>query len=818
MNMKKHLLPLIWGLAGVFAIATAFGTGDEPLEEPEDDGVVLGEEDLAERGEILRNQFRRMTPGDEPLVQDIGTWPAAWEEFGTNWDSAAADREYGAWVVPVELTQENGATVMKDGDGNELWRGTTGFARPESADVVLTGGLVAEEEWPVYEAVRGAVEEMTADASRVDEPRDAPSEPETGLRFTAHEWTASNTFRVEMAYEVDTNVDLFVYAVAHTSAWVEAAWTNDENMVITNSTLVWYPVGAPYNGRDSTWEYLDTITIDNGEAEYEDSGFPDELGQSRFYALALSQDLDGDGLSDGQEAFIFHSDPMNTDSDGDGLDDGDEINVYGTNPENADTDDDGIDDLLEYASGSTPSISNVWWSMKTTNVLNDGEGYQYLGNQPSWSDYPICMTNLTITGIPPMSNAVPIGVTLWGLVDDAITIDTHSVPVTWTNGAITISNEDVTTLITNLPSRSFQIGLWDWPDLPNGGDNEIRLGMENEPFRIEWEWQVPIDIRMEPIWNDSAPPLDNPSGIILGSNAWFRVNLLPSGIVPEEKIVWESQNGNLVFVTTNTGSRLEVCATNMGDDCLSVEVQDTIGDFGLPPFHVKVMPLTVVTAKVGIVKQLTGTNSTLAVSGNYVTNAFATANKILLQAGLQIELGEIVEIQSDDDDNYWELASGTEPLTNLCASISNPGGLEVYFVHALIVDNQPADGLCTTNGIVIAAEGYARTLAHEIMHACGLRDIYDEAGSSLDSVTGYPNMERMPEDWGSYRSWDGHNLPQATIIRKLLMFGLQHPERVDIPRGEVYGAYYGYHFGMKEWRFDCVGVGLSAMTNTPVSH
>ena len=40
--MKKHLLPLILGLAGVFAIATAFGTGDEPLEEPEDDGVVLG--------------------------------------------------------------------------------------------------------------------------------------------------------------------------------------------------------------------------------------------------------------------------------------------------------------------------------------------------------------------------------------------------------------------------------------------------------------------------------------------------------------------------------------------------------------------------------------------------------------------------------------------------------------------------------------------------------------------------------------------------------------------------------------------------------
>ena len=275
MNMKKHLLPLIWGLAGVFAIATAFGTGDEPLEEPEDDGVVLGEEDLAERGEILRNQFRRMTPGDEPLVQDIGTWPAAWEEFGTNWDSAAADREYGAWVVPVELTQENGATVMKDGDGNELWRGTTDFARPESADVVLTGGLVAEEDWVAYEAVRGAVEEMTAESSRVDIPVPMRSHPTNGLRFTSCEWTTDDSFHMELAYEVDTNVDIFAYAVLHTSNQVNSIWTNDENMVVHQSYTVWVPSGASFDGRNNDWTYLDTVSISNGVAEFEDSGYPD---------------------------------------------------------------------------------------------------------------------------------------------------------------------------------------------------------------------------------------------------------------------------------------------------------------------------------------------------------------------------------------------------------------------------------------------------------------------------------------------------------------------------------------------------------------
>ncbi|MBQ7252564.1 MAG: hypothetical protein IJS32_08195, partial [Kiritimatiellae bacterium] len=73
------------------------------------DGLVLGEEDLAERAEIARNLFRRITPGNDPFVQDAGTWPALWEAFGANWAAAAAGRGYGAWVVPVSVSQENGA-------------------------------------------------------------------------------------------------------------------------------------------------------------------------------------------------------------------------------------------------------------------------------------------------------------------------------------------------------------------------------------------------------------------------------------------------------------------------------------------------------------------------------------------------------------------------------------------------------------------------------------------------------------------------------------------------------------------------------------
>ncbi|MBQ7251758.1 MAG: hypothetical protein IJS32_04065 [Kiritimatiellae bacterium] len=157
--MQKHpkgMILVYVALAVALSGIAGTGFGEEAGRQGEelDAGVVLGEEDLSERAEIARNMFRRITPGNDPFVQDAGTWPALWEAFGANWNAAAAGREYGAWVVPVSVSQENGATVIRDANNLELWRGTTDFAKEESASVTLTGGLVAEEEWDGYEGVR----------------------------------------------------------------------------------------------------------------------------------------------------------------------------------------------------------------------------------------------------------------------------------------------------------------------------------------------------------------------------------------------------------------------------------------------------------------------------------------------------------------------------------------------------------------------------------------------------------------------------------------------------------------------------------------
>ena len=331
------------------ALLTPLGIGGVCAQDvdvpPMVDDVMLGEEDLAERGEILRNMYRRITPPDmETLVQDVGTVPAAWEEFGPQWDDAAATREYGAWVVPVALTQAGGATVMSDADGRVLWRGTNDFARPESSGVVLTGGLIAEEDWPVYEAVREAVTGMEAEARR-EEFLQIPgrsASPTNGLRFAAHSFDTNRAVCLALAWEQDGDVDIFVYAVAHTSSWVVATWTNDENVVVTDTNLVWTATGYPFSGMESRWEWCGIATIANGTGEFLDSGFPASKGRIRFYAAAAAVDTDGDGLNDGWEWFVSHTDPSNPDTDGDGLSDGVEVELT-----ESDTDGDGLPDGWE---------------------------------------------------------------------------------------------------------------------------------------------------------------------------------------------------------------------------------------------------------------------------------------------------------------------------------------------------------------------------------------------------------------------------------------------------------------------------------------
>ena len=239
-------------MAGVVA-AFAIGTADEV-----DNAVVLGEEDLAERAEILRNQFRRMTPGNASLVQDIGTWPAAWEEFSPAWDSALATRDLATWLVPVEVARDGADTVLLDGNGVELWRGETDFSKEESANVTLTGWLVSEDDWPLYEAARAALSRRLA--SQTPRLRDGEggggSNELTGLRFVSVAADFTNTppsFEVGLTWTNTGTVDIFAFGPWHVQSNSVVTYTNDENAVVTYTNTTWNSTEPGLTGLDSHW-------------------------------------------------------------------------------------------------------------------------------------------------------------------------------------------------------------------------------------------------------------------------------------------------------------------------------------------------------------------------------------------------------------------------------------------------------------------------------------------------------------------------------------------------------------------------------------
>lgn len=111
------------------------------------------------------------------------------------------------------------------------------------------------------------------------------------------------------------------------------------------------------------------------------------------------------------------------------------------------------------------------------------------------------------------------------------------------------------------------------------------------------------------------------------------------------------------------------------------------------------------------------------------------------------------------------------------------GGLKMYFVKEF---QGRATATYAKPGIIIGPRANARTLGHELGHACNLPDIYDVHRETSLVVSGFPEKARMLDDWG----WYPTGVSQAEVLKRLLMYGYFSSIKADITFGDIDGLHY----------------------------
>lgn len=179
-----------------------------------------------------------------------------------------------------------------------------------------------------------------------------------------------------------------------------------------------------------------------------------------------------------------------------------------------------------------------------------------------------------------------------------------------------------------------------------------------------------------------------------------------------------------------------------------------------------------------------------------VASLIAGVNQIYQQVVMDFEIDSI----SVTNNTYLSDVVYTNATQRraICDISKDTNMLELYFIHSL---TGQATAFTSSRGIVIGPGANTRTVAHEIGHACGLRDIYVSYTNVTQYVEGRPSQDRMPDDWG----WYPPEITHANIVRRLLMYGVNSTTKADISYGDVYGLWYTNRINTDNGKFEKLG-------------
>ena len=340
---------------------------------------VLDVQDLAEGAEIQRRAFNRMTPPGLAWVQPM--FPLAVPFAAANFEEGFLDDLLGeeknsVAVYPLTLAVDpkTRETLIYNSEGNpivalpsektsRMWPDG-----PDPARVVLRLDLLPAEDVEQYLYTESRIAETISAFTRSKPDRTGGIALRSlgGGEFGIADVRRLSNGTMRITVSNGTGVaELYSYTVLHTAAVVVTTWTNDAQVVITDTNTLWYPVSPSFDGIESEWACGTTnLVLTNGVAVWEDANVASNA-RVRFYAAVRRMDSDIDGLTDGAEILLHRSNPANNDTDGDGLLDGWEIN-HGLDPfddgtsnringATGDGDNDGYFNVYEQAGGGNPA-------------------------------------------------------------------------------------------------------------------------------------------------------------------------------------------------------------------------------------------------------------------------------------------------------------------------------------------------------------------------------------------------------------------------------------------------------------------------------
>ena len=219
-----------------------------------------------------------------------------------------------------------------------------------------------------------------------------------------------------------------------------------------------------------------------------------------------------------------------------------------------------------------------------------------------------------------------------------------------------------------------------------------------------------------------------------------------------------------------------------GDFTLEVSI-DGLPDSYAPYIHGRVLEPTVTPIHVYIICDANGTP---AVSTTTVNDWVAEANRIYRQAAMSFYVAGVEHIHDHDE---WFNINSTN-FSQMCSYANGTGGLELYCVKSI----EGASGQHSDmnfiygdkrRGMAVGANANLNTLAHEIGHACGLRDI--RYAHASDAVSEY--LSKAP-NWSGGEGTGYHppGLKHDALVQRLLMYYTSDQQKTDIATGSVMGT------------------------------